>query len=207
MHDGHDVLHDRHVDVVRLARSRIDLQTSRPRPSAWCGHDLGRRSSPRPRFSPKVWLRDSGDMQVATRSPTPASPGTSRVGAERRPSRAISARPRVMTDALLLSPSPMPSAMPTASAMTFLTAPPISVADDVHAVYGRKYGVAQARATCSATGARRRPPRWRPAGAGRSRGPGSARTGPPRAPGRRRRPRRRPRSCACSCRARRPSSG
>ena len=29
---------------------------------------------PRPRFTPKVWLRDSGDMQVAIRSPTPARP-------------------------------------------------------------------------------------------------------------------------------------
>ena len=41
-------------------------------------------------------------------------------------SRVVSARPRVMTEALELSPSPCPSQMPTASAMTFFTTPPIS---------------------------------------------------------------------------------
>ena len=41
---------------------------------------------PRPRFSPKVRLRDSGDMQVATRSPTPASPAKVAASApERQP--------------------------------------------------------------------------------------------------------------------------
>lgn len=43
------------------------------------------------------------------------------------PSRVVSARPRVMIDALELSPIPSPSAIPTASAMTFLVAPAISV--------------------------------------------------------------------------------
>ena len=83
---------------------------------------------PCPRRTPNEWLRDSGDMHVAMRSPTPASPAN--VGASppsAMPRRIVSARPRVMIEALELSPMPMPSAMPTASAMTFFTAPQISV--------------------------------------------------------------------------------
>ena len=73
-------------------------------------------------------LRDSGDMHVATRSPTPASPAKVAGSApSATPSRAVSASPRVMIEALVLSPMPMPSAMPTASAMTFFTAPPSSM--------------------------------------------------------------------------------
>ena len=83
---------------------------------------------PLPRFSPKVRLRERGDMQVAMRSPTPAKPMKVDGSAPKRtPSRAVSAKPRVMIDALVLSPIPMPSAMPTARATTFFTAPPSSV--------------------------------------------------------------------------------
>ena len=60
------------------------------------------------------------------------------------PSREVSASPRVMRLALVLSPKPMPSAMPTARAMTFLTAPPSSQPTTSALVYGRKYGVVQA---------------------------------------------------------------
>ena len=68
------------------------------------------------------------DMQVAMRSPTPASPAKVDASPPRAvPSRIVSASPRVMMDALELSPMPSPSAMPTASAMTFFTAPAISV--------------------------------------------------------------------------------
>jgi hypothetical protein len=42
------------------------------------------------------------------------------------PSRDISARPRVMSAARELKPSPSPSTMPVATAMTFLSAPPSS---------------------------------------------------------------------------------
>ncbi len=42
------------------------------------------------------------------------------------PSRMISARPRVMMAAAVFSPSPTPAAIPHASAMTFLQAPPTS---------------------------------------------------------------------------------
>jgi hypothetical protein len=79
---------------------------------------------PRPKFSPKVRLRDSGDVHVATRSPSPASPAKVLLSAPRAsPNRVISARPRVMIEALVLSPNPIPSAIPHASAMTFFTAP------------------------------------------------------------------------------------
>ncbi len=40
--------------------------------------------------------------------------------------RVLSARPRVMIRAVALWPGPMPVAMPTASAITFFRAPPIS---------------------------------------------------------------------------------
>ncbi len=49
-----------------------------------------------------------------------------------------------MSEPLALSPSPMPSAMPTARPMTFLTAPPSSQPTTSVLVYGRKYGVWQA---------------------------------------------------------------
>ncbi len=100
---------------------------------------------PRPRLVPKVWLRDSGEEQVATRSPIPASPAKVYGSApSATPSRVISASPRVISVALVLSPSPMPSAMPTARPITFLTAPPSSQPTTSVLVYGRKYGVWQA---------------------------------------------------------------
>ena len=43
------------------------------------------------------------------------------------PRRVISARPRVMRVERVLMPSPMPSAAPIATAMTFFVAPAISV--------------------------------------------------------------------------------
>src|SRR3954451_7110676 len=51
----------------------------------------------RPMFSPKVRLRDSGEEQVATRSPSPASPmRVSGFAPSRTASRGVSARPRGM---------------------------------------------------------------------------------------------------------------
>ena len=76
---------------------------------------------PCPSFSPKVRLRDSGEEQVATRSPSPASPiSVSGLAPSAIASRAVSARPRVITDAVVLSPKPSPTAMPTARPTTFL---------------------------------------------------------------------------------------
>ena len=67
------------------------------------------------------------------------------------PSRVISASPRVMIEACELSPIPIPLAMPTASAMTFFTAPPTSTPNTSVFVYGRKYVVRQTCCSFSAT--------------------------------------------------------
>ena len=76
---------------------------------------------PSPSFSPKVRLRDSGEEHVATRSPRPARPiRVSGLASIAIASRAVSARPRVISDAVVLSPNPSPTAIPTESATTFL---------------------------------------------------------------------------------------
>ena len=65
---------------------------------------------------------------TATRSPIPDKPAKVAGSAPRAvPSRVISARPRVMRVERVLMPSPMPSAAPMATAMTFFVAPAISV--------------------------------------------------------------------------------
>ena len=57
----------------------------------------------------------------------PASPENVRASPPRAmPSRLISASPRVMSVARVLSPKPMPSAMPAAMAITFFTTPDTS---------------------------------------------------------------------------------
>lgn len=70
-----------------------------------------------------------------------------------------------MSEPLVLSPRPMPSAMPTARPMTFLTAPPSSQPMTSVLVYGRKYGVWQAAwsrwATASSTQATTDAAGWR----------------------------------------------
>src|SRR5581483_180833 len=123
--------------------------------------------SPMPRRSPKVRLRDSGEEQVATRSPRPARPISVNGSAPSViASRAVSARPRVITEAVELSPYPRPTAIPTASATTFLYAPPISHPRTSVEVYGRNVGEcirswsrqatdSSAQATTDAAGSRR----------------------------------------------------
>ena len=59
-------------------------------------------------------------------TPQTAGEGKHVVGAQARPSRTISARPRVISAARALSPNPRPSTIPQAIAKTFFTAPPIS---------------------------------------------------------------------------------
>ena len=64
---------------------------------------------------------------MSTRSPRPASPASVSACAPRaRPKRVISAKPRAISAARALRPSPAPSTTPQAMASTFLTAPPIS---------------------------------------------------------------------------------
>ena len=153
--DPDDGLGDRHVDAVRAGQVQ-----HRPAALDALGGLAGalpappRASSPRPSFSPKVRLRDSGELQVATRSPRPARPANVVSSApSASPSRAVSASPRVISEARVLSPKPSPSAMPQASAMTFFTAPPSSQPTTSGFVYGRKYGVWQAACSASARSA------------------------------------------------------
>ena len=88
---------------------------------------------------------------MATRSPSPASPANVIGSApSAAPSRAVSASPRVISVARVLSPKPIPSAIPQASAITFFTAPPSSQPTTSPFVYGRRYGVKQARCTTPA---------------------------------------------------------
>ena len=66
-------------------------------------------------------------MQVATRSPIPASPEKVMTWPPMAtPRRLSSLSPRVMTAERVLSPVPSPAAMPAASATTFFSAPAIS---------------------------------------------------------------------------------
>src|SRR5690606_3567337 len=82
---------------------------------------------PPPIISPKRRFRLCRLKHVTTRSPRPASPKNVSASAPMaRPSRLISASPRVTRAAFALSPSPSPSPIPAASAITFLTEPAIS---------------------------------------------------------------------------------
>ena len=84
--------------------------------------------SPRPTRIPTVRFRERSPVQVRTRSPIPASPANVCGCAPRRtPSREISASPREMRSARALWPNPSPSAIPAAIAITFFSAPPISI--------------------------------------------------------------------------------
>ena len=81
------------------------------------------RLSPRAKASPKVLFRECWEVQVATRSPMPARPMQVMASPPRAEEiRPISARPRVMSAARVLSPKPRPTHMPHAMAMTFFTA-------------------------------------------------------------------------------------
>ena len=77
-----------------------------------------------PKSSPNVRLRESGEPQVATKSPIPARPAALKGSAPcAAHSRATSFRPRVISIAWVFSPKPMPIEIPTAKAITFLIAP------------------------------------------------------------------------------------
>ena len=82
---------------------------------------------PRPSSKPTYRFRLFSLVHVATRSPIPARPAkVIGLPPSATPSRASSASPRVMSAARVLSPKPSPAAAPTASAMTFFSAPAIS---------------------------------------------------------------------------------
>ncbi len=76
---------------------------------------------------PKEKLRDCALEQVRIRSPRPDRPvSVSGRAPKARPKRNSSAKPRVISAAAALAPSPRPATMPAAMASTFLAAPPIS---------------------------------------------------------------------------------
>ena len=96
----------------------------RPRPSRAGWPRSSAQARPLASSTPRRWLRDRFEPQVAMRSPIPASPAkVSGLAPATIPSRVISARPRVSSPALPLSPKPSSSAAPAAIATTFLSAP------------------------------------------------------------------------------------
>ena len=91
-------------------------------------------------------------MQVNTRSPIPARPAKVASWAPRAsPSRAISAKPRVIRAARALCLKPSPSLTPAARAITFFNAPPTSIPTTSWLVYTRKYSVLNSSCTLDAT--------------------------------------------------------
>ena len=78
-------------------------------------------------------------MQVTIKSPIPDKPqNVSIFPPSSTPSLEISAIPRVIKAAFVLSPSPIPSRIPAASAITFFSAPPSSIPIISGLVYTRK---------------------------------------------------------------------
>ena len=86
------------------------------------------RSAPFASILPTLKLRESSLEAERKRSPAPLSPKKLSIFAPKAcPKRAISTSPRAIKLALALLPSPMPSQIPPAIAITFLYAPQISV--------------------------------------------------------------------------------
>mmetsp|Transcript_36970 Transcript_36970/g.52226 ORF Transcript_36970/g.52226 Transcript_36970/m.52226 type:complete len:238 (-) Transcript_36970:798-1511(-) len=113
-----------HFALMRLTRA-IDVST----PSATSVVDALICSivSPCPSRKPNFRFRDSGPKHVPKVSPTPDNPASVLGFAPKvSPSRLISPQPLVTKPLIAFVPSPRPSHIPAASAMTFLTAPPIS---------------------------------------------------------------------------------
>ena len=83
------------------------------------------RGWPAPSARPSAKLRDWAELQVSDRSPSPESPASVSARAPiATASRVISAKPRVISAARAEAPSPAPSTMPQAMAITFFSAPP-----------------------------------------------------------------------------------
>src|SRR5881396_3591824 len=82
------------------------------------------RVFPCPSATPRVRLRDKAPVAVRMRSPIPARPANV-IGCAPSftPRRVISASPRVISAARVLKPSPSPSRIPAARAITFFSAP------------------------------------------------------------------------------------
>ena len=139
------------------------------RPSTTCPISAAASAGVAPRAisSPARRFRPWRDQQVTIRSPMPASPANvSGRAPHASPSRAISARPRVISAALPLSPRPTPSTPPAASAITFLAAAQSSTPVTSGLTYTRKTSEviacwsssARASSSLAITAARRQAP-------------------------------------------------
>src|SRR5436190_22109179 len=110
-------------------------------PSTTAGFPASACSSvfPCPSATPRVRLRDRAPVAVRIRSPMPARPANV-IGCAPSvtPSRVISASPRVIRAARVLNPSPRPSRIPAARAITFLSAPASSTPTTSVCEYTRK---------------------------------------------------------------------
>src|SRR6266550_815235 len=110
-------------------------------PSTTAGFPASACSSvfPCPSATPRVRLRDRAPVAVRIRSPMPARPANV-IGCAPSvtPSLVISASPRVIRAARVLNPSPRPSRMPAARAITFLSAPASSTPTTSVCEYTRK---------------------------------------------------------------------
>ena len=120
-----DLLGDGHLDAQPLGQRRAPRRPCRrPRPRRAESASISAHVRPAASSTPRRWLRDSGEQQVAMTSPMPARPAkVSGLAPAATPRRVISARPRVMMPALPLSPKPSRSAAPAAMATMFLSAP------------------------------------------------------------------------------------
>src|SRR5436309_8658655 len=132
---------------VTAERAVFTPSTTAARPAS-----ASSRRFPSPSSTPSWWLRDRGPVAVRIRSPIPARPANVAGSApSATPNRVISASPRVISAARVLWPSPRPSRMPAASAMTFLSAPASSTPSTSVAEYTRKNPVEKTCCTCWAT--------------------------------------------------------
>mmetsp|Transcript_407 Transcript_407/g.683 ORF Transcript_407/g.683 Transcript_407/m.683 type:complete len:204 (+) Transcript_407:4010-4621(+) len=108
--------------------------------------------SPFPSLYPNLRLRDRGPKQVPKVSPTPDRPLMVLGRAPNaNPNLLISAQPLVTNPLIAFVPRPNPSHIPAASAITFLTAPPISTPMTSFVVNTRKFSLDKISAKSSAS--------------------------------------------------------
>src|SRR5688500_9158217 len=138
------------VTATRAARATVLRALRTPSAMVSVPVRISCSERPFPTSTPTARLRLRAPVQVSTRSPIPASPAKVSCRAPNAtPSRVVSASPRVMSAARELSPSPSPSAIPVATAITFLTAPATSTPRRSSVVYTRNVDVLNTRCTAA----------------------------------------------------------
>src|SRR4051812_25642133 len=112
---------------ARTASSRALCAVTTPSATVSVPLSTSSNFAPFPISRPTARFRLRDPVHVNTRSPSPASPANVLCSAPSAiPRGVIPARPRVMSAALALKPSPNPPAIPVATAITFFSAPPSS---------------------------------------------------------------------------------